>query len=767
MEVDNPGLTTTKVDTDITFHGKPSELPRLWFHVDMKALLDATLSTESRKSAYVAALFRGNAADWLARQYQQNPSILDDFQEFKDLVNETWGYSEETLQLIQERELVRLSARLGGVQDFTAQFEVLSSALQLNEATKKLLYSAKLPRELQDRVLVGQEPANYAEIKEEAKRIDDTLKAIGGPAGSTPETGKSPGKNRKQKRRAKASAPTLKVEKVNMISVRGVTPSARPNDRLIEIHIGGGRMHALLDSGSAVNCVKFPPANGCRQLYDSHVTLTGPTGEVIADRPQYYIDAIDDIPHHFYVIPNLHEDAILGRPYLDHVRPMDVFSVDLVGEIPASGRMRPLSLPEERAMEEFLAEGLPRNWVRPSTSEKPANPLFVPKKNKSLRLCIDFRPVNSVTTTDKYPIPHLWDLLQRAMKGKWFSVLDGKHAFHRLRVRPGDEWKLAFKTHRGVFEWLVMPFGVTNGPAYQQRWMDHVLREHESYAACYIDDIIIWAGEYEELLANEWKVLDTLDAHQIPVNHDKDQHALEQVNFLGMKLAHGRLDANMDEPLIKDWPRPRTKKELQQFIGLANWFGYVTYPLSEAMAPLYPLTGNTSFQWNDEHEKAFAYTKDVLLSRMTIFQFSADKDLVIYCDASQFATGAVAMQGNDTIAVTGSTLDVHQRNYTTTERELLAVVRAVKKWRYFIESCLGEIVICTDHKAITQDLNKSHENRRMNRWMMFLGEFHLDYRYVPGTENPADIPSRRPDWVDQVSMEEKKGGGELPGKNYK
>jgi hypothetical protein len=189
----------------------------------------------------VASLFRGHALDWLARQYKLQPQVLADFAAFRTLINKTWGYSDETLQLINERELIRLRAASGHIKDFSARFEVVASSLELGNVTKKLLYSAKLPLDLQDRVIIGEEPDDYEELVTAAKRVDEQLKAIG--HGRAPP-GASPSRKDKRKNKSKSTpggpraGPTIKAE-INMISVRVVGDSASPSERTTDIRIGG------------------------------------------------------------------------------------------------------------------------------------------------------------------------------------------------------------------------------------------------------------------------------------------------------------------------------------------------------------------------------------------------------------------------------------------------------------------------------------------------------------------------------------------------
>ncbi|OAP53851.1 hypothetical protein AYL99_11873 [Fonsecaea erecta] len=442
--LDNPGIPTTKVDSDVTFTGKSHELPRLWLHLDMKAMLDATLVTDNRKAAYVASLFRESALDWLARQYQLQPDRLTDYEGFKRLFNQAWGYSEDTLKLMNERDLILRQATAGKIQDFTAWFEVLAAVLQLGTVTKQPLYSSKLPKELQDRGLIGEEASIYEDITSAAKRIDEGLRAIGATV--------APAGDRQ----------LIKTERVNMISVRGVQPYTSPVDRTMKITTGKRVYRAVLDFGSAVNCVKKAPDDEDAMVQNSNIVLTGPTAEVLVETPRYFTTTVDDLPH------------TLSRSSWG-------IASWVAREIQDGGRLRPLPRLEGEALDEFLAEALENNWIRPNQAQEAANAVYVRKKKGKLR-----------TWVCHIGTSRFW------MEG---TLLSTDFVFG-----PGTNTSQPSKPTKACSKWLVVPFGVANGPSFQQRWMDFVLRNCDSFWACYIDDVIIWANSPEELTDKETEV---------------------------------------------------------------------------------------------------------------------------------------------------------------------------------------------------------------------------------------------------------------------
>lgn len=754
--------TTTKVDSTITFSGSADELAGLWFHMDMKILLDGTLSSPSRQCAYAASLFRGAALQWLAKKRSMEPTLLSDYEAFKNTVEATWGLSSEARRIRSERELIKLKAQSGSIQTFTARFDVLSTELELGDATKALLYSSKLPLDLQDRVLVHDEETEYSNIRKNAMKYDLILKAIKGnsPTDHVQTSHKenkrrNKGKNKDQSNKddkkgastATATGGQLKVKaEVNSIAIsRGADTGAVPPLSYLEpFNVMGTRTKALLDGGSAVNCIQPGLTWGLR-VEESSVDLSGPTGQVLVANAGYVLVPVDGIPQRFYLVPGLQEQVILGRPYLEQVAELDVFCVDTTGVALPGRKARQLSAPEQKALDEYLDKALLKGWIRPSKASVAANILFVPKHHDptDLRMCVDFRNLNEVTVKDKYPIPLLWGILRKVQNYRYFTVIDGKAAFHRLRTRPGDEHKLAFITPRGMFEYNVMPFGVTNGPSYQQRFMDKVMLPHADYSDTYIDDIIVYDDDYDEHVLHVQKIRQTLLENGIEEATEKTQYALETVNLLGMRISHGCIEARIDEQAIREWPTPSTKTELQRFLGMANWFRPFSQSLGQAAALLYSSTGKgTMLEWTPAHDESFQATKRSLIHTTRLHRFNQSDEVDIYTDASLEGTGAVLVQGGRIIAIVSKGFSPAEKNYTTTERELLGIVRAVRSWRHYLESTKEKIRVHTDHIALTQQLNKNGENRRINRWILALQAFQIDYVYCPGKDNPADAPSR-------------------------
>jgi len=297
-----------------------------------------------------------------------------------------------------------------------------------------------------------------------------------------------------------------------------------------------------------------------------------------------------------------------------------------------------------------------------------------------------------------------------------------------------------------MFEWLRMPMGLTNAPAECQRFIDGILASHQAYCVVYIDDILIFTnGDRAEHVARVREVRRTLERARVEINDKKSQVAQREVTYLGVRIGHGTIDPILDQQALQAWPEPTNKKELQKFLGLVNWYRPFLPGLAEPASALYPLTGNVKWRWEQDHRTAFRMIKRVAKTEhRTLHRFEPTRATTVYTDASQHATGALMFQGEALIGILSKGLSPAERNYTTTEREMLGVVRAVRAWRHYIESARERVTVKTDHIALTQAVNGHHTNRRMNRWMETLMGSNVQINYVAGLRNPADLPSRPP-----------------------
>jgi hypothetical protein len=244
------------------------------------------------------------------------------------------------------------------------------------------------------------------------------------------------------------------------------------------------------------------------------------------------------------------------------------------GRQPPLGRVYPLSQKELGALREFLDKQLEKGAIRPSSSPHGAPVLFVPKKDGSLRLCVDFRGLNNITKKDRYPLPLISDLLDAPRKAKIYTKLDLAHAYHLVRIAEGDEWKTTFRTRYGSFEWLVMPFGLTNAPAAFQRFVNEVFADMIDISVIvYIDDILIYSDTPEEHENHVREVLKRLRQHKLYANAAKCSFDADTVEYLGYILSPKGLTMAEDKvKAITDWPTPRKVKDIQSFLGFANFY---------------------------------------------------------------------------------------------------------------------------------------------------------------------------------------------------
>lgn len=299
-----------------------------------------------------------------------------------------------------------------------------------------------------------------------------------------------------------------------------------------------------------------------------------------------------------------------------------------------SSRLCNLSCPEREAMEKYIAESLSAGIIRPSTS--PLGAVFlVEKKDMTLCPCIDFHGLNKITVKNKYPLP-LIDAALGSLKGaQVFTKLD---AYHLVRIRNGDEWKTAFNTPLGHFEYLVMPFGLTNAPAVFQALINDVHRDFiNHFVVVYLDDILVYSGSMEEHFSHVRQVLTRLLENRLFLKAEKCAFHVDNVSFLGYIIQRGSVKADPEKiRAVKEWPVPKTHKELQRFLRFANFYRRFIWDYSKIASPLSRLTSiNVTFCWSPEgHTFFFLKLKQLVSSAPVLVQLNPSKEFIVEVDAS-------------------------------------------------------------------------------------------------------------------------------------
>ncbi|KAJ8343696.1 hypothetical protein SKAU_G00310250 [Synaphobranchus kaupii] len=375
-------------------------------------------------------------------------------------------------------------------------------------------------------------------------------------------------------------------------------------------------------------------------------------------------------------------------------RPYDCCIDLLAGAKLPSGRLYSLSGPEKLSMEEYIHESLASGIIRPSSSPVGAGFFFVGKKDGSLRPCIDYRGLNQITIRNKYPLPLINTAFEPLSQAVIFTKLDLRNAYHLVRIREGDEWKTAFNTPLGHYEYLVVPFGLTNAPAVFQGMVNDVLRDLLGKSVfVYIDDILIFSKSPQEHILHVREVLQRLLENQLFVKAEKCAFHVSSVPFLGFIIEEGSIRADpVKIKAVTEWPQPTSRKHLQQFLGFANFYRRFIRNYSVIAAPLTKLTSTAlSFSWNSEAQLAFERLKTRFSSAPILCNPDPSRQFIIEVDASDTGVGAILSQRAaldnklHPCAFFSQRLSSAERNYDVGDRELLAIKLALEEWRHWLE----------------------------------------------------------------------------------
>ncbi|WVZ71016.1 LOW QUALITY PROTEIN: hypothetical protein U9M48_019643 [Paspalum notatum var. saurae] len=398
------------------------------------------------------------------------------------------------------------------------------------------------------------------------------------------------------------------------------------------------------------------------------------------------------------------------------------FGIDLV----PSTRLRPYRMaPDElRELKVQLQEQLDKGFIRPSSSPWGCPALFVEKKDQGgKRLCVDYRPLNAVTIKNKYPLPHI-DILFDRLAGAKVRLLSNKD-------REEDIPKTAFSTGYGLYEYLVMSFGLTNAPAFFMYMMNSVfMNELDKFVVVFIDDILIYSKSEKEHEEHLKIVLTRLREHKLYAKFSKCAFWPKEVSFLGHILSEKGVA--VDPSKVKDvlnWKQPETVTEIRSFLGLAGYYRRFIKDFSKTAKPMTSLTKkNAKYLWSSNCEEAFQTLKKPLTSAPVLAQPDVTKPFDVYCDASGNGPG----QGR-VIAYASRQLRKHEANYPTHDLELAAVVHALKIRRHYP---LGNTChIYTDHKSLKYILTQPELNMRQRRWLELIKDYDLEIHYHPGKAN--------------------------------
>ncbi|EDN09807.1 hypothetical protein HCAG_06974 [Histoplasma mississippiense (nom. inval.)] len=404
----------------------------------------------------------------------------------------------------------------------------------------------------------------------------------------------------------------------------------------------------------------------------------------------------------------LDENPIISH----HIRLQD-------GKEPPYGPLYNLSIAELDALRKYLEEMLSRQWVRPTKSPAAAPIVFAKKKDGTLRLCVDYRGLNKITIKDRYPIPRIEEMLDRLQNAIIFSKIDLRDAYYRIRIAEGDEWKTAFRTRYGSYEFRVMPMGLCNAPATFQSYINEVLKGLVDICCIvYLDDILIYSQNTEDHTKHLRLIFERLRKYRLYAKESKCTFFTTEVEFLGYIVS------------------PTARKA---FVNLKETFAQAVLLVH------YDPRKETQVE-TDASKDGIA---GILSQRLESPPETYQEAMKIASERSQNICNSVPTRRKEwrPIAFFSQKLSGASRNYDTHDLELLAIVASFRHWRHYLQGNPYPIQVITDHDNLKYFLCNKSLNNRQAHWGEELSAYDFYVVYRPGRLNPADPPSRRPDYV--------------------
>ena len=367
------------------------------------------------------------------------------------------------------------------------------------------------------------------------------------------------------------------------------------------------------------------------------------------------------------------------------------------GKEPPYGPIYPLSPRELAALKEFLEENLAKGFIRESKSPAGAPILFAPKKDSGLHLCVDYRGLNGITIKNRYPLPLITEIMDRVTGARYFSKINLKDAYYRICIKAGDEWKTAFRTRYGHYEFLVVPFGLTNAPATFQAYINKALRGLvDDFCIVYLDDILIFSRTKEEHDQHLQSVCQRLREAELYAKPSKCQFYQQEIEFLGFII--GTKGIRMDPKriaTIKEWENhpPRSYRDLQVLLGFCNFYRRFIRHYSSIARPLTSLlkgsqngrkSGDLSKEWGTLQQQAFLELLGTFQKAPLLRHYDPELAIRLETDASDVALGGVLSQlQKDTskwhpIAFFSRQFKGAETHYSTPNKELMAIVKCFK-----------------------------------------------------------------------------------------
>ena len=441
--------------------------------------------------------------------------------------------------------------------------------------------------------------------------------------------------------------------------------------------------------------------------------------------------------------------------------PHDLGCTDLIKHHIDTGSSKPVRQPPRRLpwakrddAEKCIQEMQEQGIIEPSSSPWSSPVVLVQKKDGTNRFCVDYRRLNEVTHKDSYPLPRIDDTIDALSGVEWFSTLDLKSGYWQVQLDENSKEKTAFSTGHGLWQFIVMPFGLCNGPATFERLMEQVLAGLPlSTTLVYLDDILVPGQSFSHQLTNLRKVFERLRAAKLKLSPKKCLLFRREVKCLGHVVIKNGISPDPDEVnAVMSWPIPTSATEVKSFLGLCSYYRRFIPHFSNIAHPLHQCATTVPFCWSTESDNAFYQLKSSLTQVPFLTYPDPGAMFILDTDASGTGIGAVLSQVSfpehcsnpeqeRVVAYYSCTLSQPERRYCVTHKERLAVVKAIKHFHVYLYG--RKFLLRTDHSALQWLLSFCHPEGQVARWLERLQQYEFTVEHRAGTKHGnADALSR-------------------------
>ena len=420
--------------------------------------------------------------------------------------------------------------------------------------------------------------------------------------------------------------------------------------------------------------------------------------------------------------------------------PPTQMSIDTGDSDPVSQKPYPVAMKHYQWVKEEIDKLLEAGVIRNSHSSWSAPIIVVPKGDGDKCLVIDYRALNKVTRKFVWPMPKVEDIFSQLNGGKYFSTLDLRAGYHHIGLTTHLIPKTAFTSPFGKYEYVKVPFGLAQAPAYFQELMTGVLKDLP-FAMAYLDDIIIYSSTPEEHLKHIKTVFEKLRHTKLSMKLSKCHFFAKEIQYLGHILdVEGIKPVPAKTEAIKAMHPPVNLKQVCAFLGLVGYYRKFIKNFAKITKPLTMLTRmDVKFEWKETHHSAFMKLKEAIIQAPILRYSDTTKPYIVYTDASDDACGVQLSQTHNgtefPVAFLSHTFTDTQRRWSTPGQEAYGIYFTIKKWNYHLQG--ADIIVRNDHKPLAQFLNGKNKNTKINRWGLELASYNITFEWISGARNKA------------------------------